>query len=512
MDTPAQRAAEYVRMSTEHQQYSIANQSAAIREYANAHSIEIVRTYVDSGKSGLALDGRKDLQTLLRTVISGNADFEVLIVYDVSRWGRFQDVDESAYYEYSLKKAGVPVIYCAEPFRETGSAMDALIKTLKRVMAAEFSRELTVKVSAGQRRIAQSGYRLGGVAGFGFRRVAVDTTGSRRMVLADGERKSIQTDRVTLVHGPRDEVRAVRKVFALFVSHGFGETKIAAYLNERGILTRSGNRWCQETIHRMLTNPKYAGDMVFNQTLTKMGSSPVKNPREKWIYVPNRFQPIISREVWNEAQNIVEKRGEPALDGDVLALLRALLAKHGRLSSKLIDAEPGMLSAQTYQRRFGSLIEAYRRIGWGAHRRYKEIARRAEVRACYHALELAMTSRIAEIADHFSKHPRKPAWTVNDEISMYAAVAVARKYEGTGLVWKFHGPREARVDMLVIARLKFGTTEILDYYVFPGCYARPIKIFEQNPWSLDIHRFEDLRFLDLACRRTKLPDIGDPDV
>ena len=162
IETSHLRAAEYMRMSTEHQQYSIANQSAAIQEYANTHSIEIVRTFVDRGKSGLTLAGRVGLKELLRIVESGAADFDVLLVYDVSRWGRFQDVDESAYHEYALKKAGVSVIYCAEPFRDDGSPTDALLKTLKRTMAAEFSRELSVKVSEGQRRIAQLGYRLGG--------------------------------------------------------------------------------------------------------------------------------------------------------------------------------------------------------------------------------------------------------------------------------------------------------------------------------------------------------------
>lgn len=147
-----------MRMSTEHQQYSIANQSTAIQEYANTHSMEIVRTYVDRGKSGLGIAGRQGLNDLIQTVESRAADFNVVLVYDVSRWGRFQDVDESAYYEYAPKRAGVPVVYCAEPFSANGSPTDTLLKALKRAMAAEFSRDLSVKVSAGQRRIAALGY------------------------------------------------------------------------------------------------------------------------------------------------------------------------------------------------------------------------------------------------------------------------------------------------------------------------------------------------------------------
>lgn len=58
------RAAEYVRMSTEHQQYSTENQADKIREYAQRRGIEIVRTYADAGKSGLSIDGRQALQQL----------------------------------------------------------------------------------------------------------------------------------------------------------------------------------------------------------------------------------------------------------------------------------------------------------------------------------------------------------------------------------------------------------------------------------------------------------------
>ena len=85
------RAAQYVRMSTEHQQYSTENQRDKIREYAAKRGIEIVQTYADEGKSGLRLDGRQALQQLIRDVESGQADFQMILVYDVSRWGRFQD-------------------------------------------------------------------------------------------------------------------------------------------------------------------------------------------------------------------------------------------------------------------------------------------------------------------------------------------------------------------------------------------------------------------------------------
>src|SRR5437899_9962923 len=110
------RAAEYVRMSTEHQQYSTENQSEVIRQYSESRGMVIVRTYADAGKSGLRIDGRDALKQLIHDVESGRADFDVILVYDVSRWGRFQDADESAYYEYICRRAKIDVHYCAEQF------------------------------------------------------------------------------------------------------------------------------------------------------------------------------------------------------------------------------------------------------------------------------------------------------------------------------------------------------------------------------------------------------------
>jgi hypothetical protein len=97
---PLVRAAQYCRMSTEHQQYSTANQEDIIREYARSRGFQIVRTYADEGKSGLSVAGRDSLRALIDDVQSGRADYAAVLVYDVSRWGRFQDADESAYYEY----------------------------------------------------------------------------------------------------------------------------------------------------------------------------------------------------------------------------------------------------------------------------------------------------------------------------------------------------------------------------------------------------------------------------
>jgi len=192
------RAAEYVRMSTEHQKYSTENQADIIHQFAARRGYQIVRTYADEGRSGLNIGGRAGLQQLIADVEAGRADFTVILVYDVSRWGRFQDSDESAYYEYLCKRAGIRVEYCAEQFENDGSISSTIVKTVKRAMAGEYSRELSVKVFAGQCRLIELGYRQGGPAGFGLRRMMVDETGAPKGMLDRGDRKSLQTDRVIL--------------------------------------------------------------------------------------------------------------------------------------------------------------------------------------------------------------------------------------------------------------------------------------------------------------------------
>ena len=149
-------------MSTDHQKYSTENQADAIRQYAESRGFEIVRTYADEGKSGLRLDGRDALKRLIDDVLSGKADFATILVYDVSRWGRFQDADESAYYEYICKRAGISVQYCAEQFENDGSPVSTIVKGVKRAMAGEYSRELSAKVFTGQCRLIELGFRQGG--------------------------------------------------------------------------------------------------------------------------------------------------------------------------------------------------------------------------------------------------------------------------------------------------------------------------------------------------------------
>ena len=181
-----------------------------------------------------ALMGETALKMLIEDVESGQADFDVILVYDISRWGRFQDADESAYYEYICKRSGIRVIYCAEQFKNDDSPVSTIVKGVKRAMAGEYSRELSVKVFKGQCKLIEQGFRQGGLAGYGLRRMLIDQSGKKKGILKHGEYKSLQTDRVVLIPGPPQEIETVRLIYTLFVHEGKSELEIAKFINDKG--------------------------------------------------------------------------------------------------------------------------------------------------------------------------------------------------------------------------------------------------------------------------------------
>ena len=362
---PAQirRAAQYLRMSTDQQRYSLDNQSAAIAAYADQKGLVIGRSYVDAGVSGLRAAGRKGLQQLLADVVGGEPGFEVILVYDVSRWGRFQNPDEAAHYEYVCRQEGVAVEYCAEELGQGGVA-GALLKQVKRVMAAEYSRHLSVTVLDAQRRAAAQGYWQGGPAGYGLRRCVVSAKGVRLAVLERGEQKAVQSHRVILIPGPDAEVAVVRRIYRLFLEEGVSRTQLVRLLNQEAVPYGDGRPWSYQRVKNVLTNPVYAGDQVFGRWAQALGASPVRRPREDWITAQGAVAPLIPRQAQASAARIIAARMVMLDDQSMLQRLAALLAEKGQLTSSLIKAAEDLPCPATYRNRFGSLLKAYAAIGY----------------------------------------------------------------------------------------------------------------------------------------------------
>jgi DNA invertase Pin-like site-specific DNA recombinase len=485
------RAAQYVRMSTEHQQYSTENQADVIRDYAAKHGIEIVRTFTDAGKSGLRIQGRDALQEILDTVNAGKANFDTILVYDVSRWGRFQDSDESAFYEYSCKKAGITVQYCAEQFANDGTIGSTIIKSLKRAMAGEYSRELSAKVFKGQCRLIEIGFRQGGVAGFGLRRMLIDQTGQPKGELARGEHKSIQTDRVTLVPGPSEELDVVRRIYRLFIDERHNEAQIAATLN-----AGAAGPWSRATVHQVLTNEKYIGHNVYNRISFKLKVERVRNPPEAWVRRNDAFEAIVEGRDFYTAQGIILERHRRLSDDEMLARLREVLDRHGRLSALLIDeAGPGP-SSGVYRHRFGSLLQAYQAIAYTPDRDLRFLEVNRQLRKLYPQILTEAVAALGRTGGHIERDPETDLLTINGLVTASIVLARAQRTATGSLRWAIRFDEGLLPDLTVAVRMNASNDAPLDYFLFPALDVTPgrLRLGEANGISLDAYRFDTLDF------------------
>lgn len=496
------RAAQYLRMSTEHQQYSLENQSAVITRFAEAKGMTIVRTFEDGGQSGLVLSGRTGMQELLASAQTGNLDFDVLLVYDVSRWGRYQDPDEGVFYEFLCKRAGITVYYCAESFPEDAGPMASVMKALKRTMAGEYSRELSVKVFAGQCRLIELGYRQGGPAGYGLRRQLVAPDRTPKGILARGEHKSIQTDRVILIPGPPEEVAIVREIYDRFTREDQSESAISDALNARGILTDLGRPWTRATIHQILTNPKYAGANIFNRRSFKLKKQRVKNPPEIWVRRDGAFEALIDQEQFLAAQTIIENRYQHLTDDQMLAELRNVLATAGKLSGILIDETPGIPSSGAYRHRFGSLYRAYSLIGYHVARDYSYVEINRMLRRLHTDICASITKEVESAGATIQRNPDTDLLTVNQEFTTSVVLSRCRVTGAGHQRWLIRLEDSLRPNITVAARLRPANDSVLDYFIFPGIdHLAEELLSDRNPLAVEVYRFDDLgTFIQLARR------------
>jgi len=505
------KAAMYVRMSTDHQKYSTENQEQAIRDYADKRQIDIVKTYADQGKSGLDIGGRDALKTLIADVENNMADFSMILVLDITRWGRFQDADESAYYEYICRKSGIDVQYVAEQFENDGSPVSTIVKGVKRAMAGEYSRELSGKVFAGQCRLIEKGYRQGGPAGYGLRRMLIDELGNSKGLLKRGEHKSLQTDRVILVLGPSEEIDIVQSVYKKFVDDRLNETEIANHLNNRNITTDLDREWTRSSIHQILTNEKYIGNNVFNRTSCKLKKRRVHNDPEMWVRAEGVFEAIVETRYFYMAQGIIAERSRRFSDEDLLEKLKQLHTRKGWLSGILIDENDDMPSSGVYSNRFGSLIRAYQMIGYTPNRDYRYIEINRHLRKIYPGIVEDTLQKIRDIGGTVHREVTDDLIHINDEIT--ASILISRcSQTSTGKNrWKIRLDSGLRPDITIIVRMDESNKHALDYYLLPSIDIEDpkIRLSPSNGLALDMYRFDDLEPFFKLTQRSYLKELCD---
>ncbi len=300
------RIIDYLRHSAEDkQENSVPLQREFIREFCQKHGFEIIHEEVDEGVSGLTAN-RPGFQRLFKNwILNPDAPhFDYVIVYDVSRWGRFEDPDEAGHYEYQCKLAGKKVIYARRGLpAEDQEDMSQVQTSFERLMAFQYSKKLSADVIRGCINISSQGYSVGGTAPFGMARLLLSAEGRRPIrIMKNGEHKSVANERITFAPKGDDSTRTVIKIFDLFLSRGFCLPEIAVYLNSDGRLSPNGKEWNSSKVLNILSNPAYKGTLIYNKTWGRLKKKQRKNPRADWVICPNAFQGIVDTEMFDKAQ------------------------------------------------------------------------------------------------------------------------------------------------------------------------------------------------------------------
>jgi len=314
------RAAAYYRRSTDRQEQSIDDQRKAVETYADENGFEIVREYVDDGISGALAAKRESFLKMVEDSASG--DFEAILVYDISRFGRM-DNDETGHYRFLLSGNGVDVVYTQDDLGDGDTA--EMVRPLLQQQKHMFLIHLARDVSRGQASTAEQGRFVGGRAPYGFKRALVDADGSVVQVLERGEKKTSDRHKVALVPGDAGELAVVRDIFRRFLN-GLGYRAIAASLNERSIPSARGGAWSSSTIRGILLNQRYAGDAVWNRRpkgkfYGVRDGRPERKPRRArqrverndpsdWIVVKDAHPAIVDRAQFEAAQRRIKSTGQ----------------------------------------------------------------------------------------------------------------------------------------------------------------------------------------------------------
>ncbi|MBU6427107.1 recombinase family protein [Patescibacteria group bacterium] len=286
------------------QENSVPIQKEHHDKFATKFGGKIISHLSDQGVSGLTAN-RPGFQSLMNDwILNPNAPhFDYILVYDVSRWGRFQNQNEAAYYEHLCEQHGKKVLYTSKPFpKEEQEITDSIIMPMERWMAAQYSRQLSGKVWYGCMKISKDGYSAGGTACYGMTRLLLDENKKPIRELKKGEHKQISNQRVTFAPLNDNTTQTVKDIFDLFVNKWRTTEDISDILNEKGIPSAHGGKWNVGKLNRILGNEVYTGTRLYNKTSGKLKQKKVKNPRDEWVIAPNAFPSIIDNETFWKAQ------------------------------------------------------------------------------------------------------------------------------------------------------------------------------------------------------------------
>ena len=317
------QAVAYIRMSSDKQEASPAQQRAALKKLAESQGFEIVREYFDKAVSGAGAIKRKQFRQMIVDA-EECGDFEAILTWDVSRFGRFDSIDAGEWIA-PLRRADVKLVTMTEGEIDWSSFTGRLIYSVHTEGANQYLVNLARTTLRGKLASVKEGHYVAASAPYGYDRMLVDEEGRHQQRLKDaGRLVRPRSWYVTLV--PSDDEQKVETVRWIFESYGDGLKSywaVANELNANGVPSPKGGIWSRQHVSRILKNQIYCGDLVWNrsskhrfakvsggdiQTSKGVKKSEEKNAVEDWVVVPNAHQPLISKELFDKVQRRISHR------------------------------------------------------------------------------------------------------------------------------------------------------------------------------------------------------------
>ena len=298
-------AAGYLRLSREDgdkaESDSIANQRGLLEQYIAAHpELRLAGFYQDDGYTGTNFD-RPAFRRMEEDIARGKVN--CVVVKDLSRFGR-DYIEVGRYLEREFPARGVRFIAVNDHVDSARGRYDMLLP-MKNIFNTQYARDISDKVRSAIRTKQERGEFVGAFASYGYRK--------------DPENHSH-----LLIDPPAAQV--VRRIFGLFES-GCGKVRIAKILNQEGIPSpseykrivgeryRNGRRldkttyWTYATVHRILQNQMYAGNMEQGrESRPAMHGRARRKAREDWAVVPDTHEAVIPPEQWERVQALLGRR------------------------------------------------------------------------------------------------------------------------------------------------------------------------------------------------------------
>jgi hypothetical protein len=333
--------------------------------------------------------------------------------------------------------------------------------------------------------------------------------------LKDGEHKSLTTDRIILVPGPRKEVECVRRMFSMVIEGRHGPSAIAGDLNKRGIACY-GKQWTDVTVHQVLINPKYKGWNVWHRRTLRLGSKPRPVAADQWITKPGAFAPLVDERIFDRVQAILPTQADRWwTDDEILNRVKRVLKSKGRLSEKLLQKARGMPAITTIHTHFGSFRHLYRLVGY--HLPSVDVFRGCERMERALRLRREVVRQIVEMfprtftVTHLRHRNRSILQLADGTMISVLLCRVLPTLRGPH--WLVQPiPAESEF-VTLLCWLKPGYDGIDSYYVFPRMDTRFRRSRRDDPWlagGMRLKHLSELLSILEACRKSNLQSKIDP--